>query len=126
MKVSVLSPYNKEGRLMAVDLINKITSRIAPVELAYGDNADCVVAVDLRPQELGKLASEAKYVVLVPAQPRNAQGLNTYLRECDRFTNPNDRDKVVVAQVNYTAERLIDRMWHLNTTLFGLSNDYDY
>jgi len=127
MKVSVLSPHNKEGRLMAVDLISQVTSRIAPVELVSTvKEADCVVAVDVKPQTLAKLASERRQVVLVPAQPRKAQGHNTYLRECRCFTDIRDWGKVRVIEVDHEAERPVDQMWSLNTTLFGLSNNYDY
>jgi len=127
MRVRIVSPWNRQGRIEANELIEGLTSRIAPVERVSGDGPrDCVVAIDVRPKDLCELASKERSVVLVLAQPRRLQGRNTYLRECRRFTRHQDEDKIKIVEVDHNAGRTVDQWWALNTTLFGMSINYDY
>ena len=125
MVVRVLGPYGKCFRDEAEVLISVLTSKVAPVELcSEGEtHADCVVAIDVKPKRLARLAAEEKSVILVPAQPRSRQGLNTYLRECRHFTKRDDWDKVTITRLNQS-EAFFDRWWPLNVALFAGSVNY--
>lgn len=120
------NPYNKVANEEVSTLLREITGSIVSRELKLVDDftsAELCIVLDIVPKDLAKFAKDKK-VILITAQNRNKQSLNTYLKECEQKTQA-DWKNVKVVNINSENEsRLVQKWWNLNTAVFSIAENY--
>lgn len=121
------NPQNKRATKETLELLRESTGPIIPNGLGFADeptSADLLIILDARPGEFAEYAKSAQ-VVLVTAQNRSKQSLNTYLRECQQKSGEAWKNVKVVNIDPKSNDRLVQKWWELNVVVFGIAESVD-